>query len=484
MYRDASVSLLNRRMKGQWMSGVSQVCALITATLVLSAPTHSQTTTATERSQRIAIWGSSVANGSGDELAQGGYAGRLAALLEPRGWSVINQSRGGDNTVTITPRFEPGESPDPDTRYLTSAKPAYVVIGLSLGNEGIAQCQWGQSKGCTSSLAEADAIFDQFATGMQRLISRARSAGITPVIALPYARSDFSEREYGYTRRMNLLINSWDVPSVNLLGAIDDGQGRWGRGLWGDPLHPNAAGHTEMAYSFVPSLFAALESGKPTPKKSDSNGFMRVQKKGPPPISLGVSDIMHSFAVSFMVRSRKDGDIAAISGRKLDHGYSDLRRSYGDFQWDTESLQLSSSESLFATSLSIRKGRIGYQDSNGRYLSSPVGNSDDDWHYVTLSHSLARGESSLFIDGVLIGSVVERLQPESFELGGANADYKEWTVHRASLNSDEVAALHGGTLLQASLELYAPLAEDGTNLAQSLSEITVDLSSAAFASDH
>ena len=190
------------------MSKFSQVRIFIAAILVLAAPVLGQTPTETERSHRIAIWGSSVANGSGDELAQGGYAGRLAALLEPRGWTVINQSRGGDSTVTITPRFEPGDAADPDTKYLTTANPAYVVIGLSLGNEGIAQCQWGQSKGCTSSLAEADTIYKQFATGMERLISRARAAGMTPIIALPYARSDFSEREYGYTRRMNLLINS------------------------------------------------------------------------------------------------------------------------------------------------------------------------------------------------------------------------------------------------------------------------------------
>jgi len=230
------------------MSKVSQVCIWVAAALVLAAPALSQTATETERSHRVAIWGSSVANGSGDELAQGGYAGRLAALLQTRGWSVINQSRGGDNTVTITPRFEPGETPDPDTKYLTTPDPAYVVVALSLGNEGIAQCQWGQEDGCTSSLADAEAIYAQFAAGLQRLISRARAADITPVVALPYARSDFFEREYGYTRRMNLLINSWDVPSINLLGAIDDGQGRWGRGLWADPLHPNAAGHTEMAY--------------------------------------------------------------------------------------------------------------------------------------------------------------------------------------------------------------------------------------------
>jgi hypothetical protein len=333
-------------------------------------------------------------------------------------------------------------------------------------------------------LADADAIYEQFATGLQRLISRVRAAGITPVVTLPYARSDFSEREYGYTRRMNLLINSWDIPSVNLLGAVDDGQGRWSRGLWGDPLHPNAAGHAEMAYSIVPSLFAALDSGKAIPKKSNSNSFLRVQRDGPPPLSLDVSDTMHSYAVSFMVRSRKDVVIAAIEGQTLNHEYVNFRRSYGDFGWDTESLQLVPSDSSFATSLNIRNGRIRYQDSSGNYISSPVGHSNDDWHYVTLSHSVARGETSLFVDGELVGSVTERLQPESFELGGADADFKEWTIHRASLNSDEVAALHSGTLLQASLELYAPLAENATNQAQSLSELVIDLTGAEFASDH
>lgn len=59
----------------------------------------------------------------------------------------------------------------------------------------------------------------------------------------------------------------------------------------------------------------------------------------------------------------------------------------------------------------------------------------------------------------------------------AQADYKEWMVHRAGLNPDEVAALRSGTLLQASLELYAPLSltDDAfANRAQSLSTIVVD----------
>ncbi|HEV8236494.1 MAG TPA: hypothetical protein VGP84_17905, partial [Gemmatimonadaceae bacterium] len=41
---------------------------------------------------RIAVFGSSVANGTGDELGHEGYTGRLRAMLQPRGWEVLNQS--------------------------------------------------------------------------------------------------------------------------------------------------------------------------------------------------------------------------------------------------------------------------------------------------------------------------------------------------------------------------------------------------------
>ncbi len=128
-----------------------------------------------DQPKRIAQWGSSVSNGAGDERGAGGYAGRLAQLLEARGWEMFNQSRGGDNTVTITPRFSPEGAPDPETKYLTTVDPGYVVIGLSLGNEGIRQCASGRNTGCRTSKEEADGIYQQFADGLQRLIQRSRA---------------------------------------------------------------------------------------------------------------------------------------------------------------------------------------------------------------------------------------------------------------------------------------------------------------------
>lgn len=466
--------------------------------LLLATPAVAQTASKEPKSaRRIAVWGSSVANGAGDELQRGGYVGRLEDLLESRGWEVFNQSRDGDNTITITSRFEPNETPEPDTEYLTAVDPTYVVIGLSLGNEGIAQCQLGQTSGCTSTAAEADAVFEQFASGLQRLISRSRDAGITPVVTLPYARSDFSEREYAYTRRMNLLINSWDVPSVNLLGAVDDGEGRWARGFWGDPWHPNTAGHAEMLHAFVPSLFAALDAGKTGPVKSNAHGFVRVRHNLAAPMSFDVDDTMRSFAITFVIRPAEDGIIAAVNGQTLDHVVSIFRRSYGEFEWDTESMELIPSGNRFAATLSVSDGSVGYRASSGNFISSPAGAVSRGWHYVTLSHYAARGESLLYVDGELVGTVAERLQPDSFVLGGpgdggpdekvARADYKDWMVHRAGLNRDEVTAVHDGALLQASLDVYAPL--NGTrqsaaeNRAQSLSAIRIDPAVMAFHSD-
>ena len=81
---------------------------------------------------------------------------------------------------------------------------------------------------------------------MRGFVARSREHHIVPVITLCYTRNDFTPVEYEYTRRMNLAINAWDVPSVNFLGAVDDGTGKWAKGFWHDSLHPNAAGHDEL----------------------------------------------------------------------------------------------------------------------------------------------------------------------------------------------------------------------------------------------
>src|SRR5262245_10663576 len=260
------------------------------------------------RPRRIAVFGSSVANGTGDEFNKEGYTGLLRELLSARGWEVLNQSRGGDTTKTMAPRFTPEGTPDPNVRYLLPVNPGYVVIGLSLANEGIWEA---------NGTANKEAVFKQYADGIQGFITRSRQNDIIPIIGLVYPRQAYTKVEYEYVRKMNLLQNTWDVPSVNYLGATDDGAGRYTKGFDFDDKHPNAAGHREFFYAFVPSLFEALEKGKPTPSApTGARGFARVSE-GVAPLRFDTQDTMHPFAVSFFVRAQTDGTIAAISGSTL-----------------------------------------------------------------------------------------------------------------------------------------------------------------------
>src|SRR5260221_5284302 len=127
-------------------------CAVATIVVLTLTALHAQ-----KPARRIAVFGSSVAFGTGDDLGKEGYTGRLREMLTPRGWEVLNQSRGVGKTKTIAPRFAPAGEPDPRIRYLLPVNPNYVLLGLSLGNEGI---QNGTTR------AEKDAIYAQFENGM------------------------------------------------------------------------------------------------------------------------------------------------------------------------------------------------------------------------------------------------------------------------------------------------------------------------------
>jgi lysophospholipase L1-like esterase len=401
------------------------------------------------------VFGSSVANGTGDELGQEGYTGRLRSVLAARGWEVMNQSRGGDNTKTMAPRFAPVGEPQPNIRYLLPVNPRYVLLGLSLGNEGV---RTGDTRD------EKDAIFKQFEAGMRGFVERSRQHHIVPVITLCYTRNDFTEVEYEYTRRMNLLINTWDVPSVNFLGAVDDGTGKWAQGFWYDSLHPNASGHDELTATFVPSLFEALEQGKPRPVKSKATGFAR--DTGGTALTYAPEARMHPFALAVSVRAQSDGLIVSISGATLNAATRMKKIERGRGEIEIESTSLTPGAAFNAT-LGVIGGRWTYTSANGRVIESDV-KADDGWHQLVVSHYTARGETLFFVDGKLAGTTMERLETTGFAFGAPLGysrqpqqpiDLKDLFIYRSALNADEVASLHTGTLLQASLDVYAPLAD-------------------------
>jgi lysophospholipase L1-like esterase len=445
--------------------------ALILLVLLQTLRLGVQTQAQTNRPKRIAVFGSSVANGTGDEFGKEGYTGLLRQLLQPRGWEVLNQSRGGDTTKTMMPRFAPEGTPAPNTRYLLPVNPGYVVIGLSLANEGIWEAKTKEAK---------DAIFDQYAEGIRSFINRSRQNNIVPVIGLVYPRMVYTPVEYEYVRRMNLLQNTWDVPSVNLLGALDDGAGRYTIGFDFDDKHPNAAGHHEFLYAFVPSLFDALEQGKPTPSKPAARGFARADDGEA--FVFTAEDTMHSFAMSFMVRAQRDGTIASVMGSTLTAKNETKKNGQREFESTTLT-----TDGHFSNAIGIRQGVWSYTSSPGTSINSSI-RADGQWHHIVLSHYTARGETLFYVDGKLAGTVAERLEPNRFALGGAaspssglrTSDFKDLFLFRAALNADEVLALHDGKVLQASLEVYAPLtdaqfpaAAPVENRAQSLSAFKV-----------
>jgi lysophospholipase L1-like esterase len=418
---------------------------------------------------RIAVFGSSVANGTGDDLGREGYTGRLRDLLARRGWEVLNQSRPGDNTKTMATRFAPDGTPDPKVRYLLPVSPNYVLLGLSLGNEGI---QNGTTR------AEKDAVYAQFEDGMRGFIDRSRQHHIVPIVTLCYTRNDFTAVEYDYTRRMNLLINSWDVPSVNFLGAVDDGTGKWAKGFWHDALHPNAAGHTEMALTFVPTLFDAIEQGKPLPKASTATAFARLAG-GDARITFTPEDPMHPFAFGVTVRAQADGTVASIGGSTLTIA-SEMKREEraggrGALEFEASTL---TEGTPFTETIGVRHGVWTLTAANGSVVSGGV-KADGQWHHLVVSHYTARGETLFFVDGALAGHVAERLEPKRFAIGGASAaDFRNLLIYRSALNADEVAALEHGTLLQASLEVYAPLADAKLERGASLENLAQSLTAA------
>jgi hypothetical protein len=140
---------------------------------------------------------------------------------------------------------------------------------------------------------------------MQQRFTRSLVAALLVVCGLTVAGARINVGPE-YTRRMNLAINAWDVPSVNFLGAVDDGTGKWAKGFWHDSLHPNAAGHEELLRTFVPTLFEALEQGKPAPKRSTATGFARLEGDSRQ-VMFAPADSMHPFAFGVTVRGARSG---------------------------------------------------------------------------------------------------------------------------------------------------------------------------------
>jgi len=383
----------------------------------------------------VAMMGSSVAYGTG-ATSNHGYAymynqqfAERYANGEGADFTMPNISIGGNTTVDVLNRW------NSDLMPLCSG---YVVYGLSLGNEGIHD--------------QGQVMFDQFRDNMLLLIDMSREEGMEPVVVNCYTRSDFNETDYAFIKEMNLLIHEWDVASINVLGAVDNGAGRWATGYYADGYHPNTAGHTEFFYSWVPSMFDALEADIPQPEKKGNTYLTITQPSDNYQLEFTPEGTVHPFTTSFEIKTTGTGLISAVGAGD---GYCKVAID--------------------------ANGTLSYSSPISEGITGTTVVNDGQWHRITLTHYYAWGHTELFVDDQSEGSVSEKLAPQKFILSGTDAptaDFREWFFYRAGMNEEEINAICNNEMLKSSLELYAPLdgqavlgSDELVNLAQSMNAI-------------
>lgn len=384
---------------------------------------------------KISVMGSSVANGQG-ATNNHGYAYMYGELLDERfrnqeskfPWYTSGIAVNGNNTLNLLARYND----------LIHDCGTYVIFGLSLGNEGI------------HNAADQQAVYNQFRDNMQTLIKKAREDGKYPVMMNNYTRGDFDASDYEYVKQMNLLIHEWDLPSVNLLGAIDNGSGVWANGYQnGDDIyHPTTDGHREFTYVMVPSLFDAIDAGKKQPVRVIGTSYSLADKRV---LEFTPEETVHPFTISFKVKGTADGIIASFANGGNATG-----------------------------TLKIQDGVVVYDSPLTGEIKGTVNVTDNQWHVVSLTHYYAQGRTLLYTDKALAGELDEKLTVGKFIVGDNTStvgrEYSELFFYRSAMVQEEIDKLCDGRMLKSSLEIYAPL--DGSkstieNLAQSMNSVTL-----------
>lgn len=391
------------------------------ASPVLAQPVH------------VTFFGSSVCYGTGAEKNHG-YAWQFfhSGAIDTTRYQYFNASTGGDNTLKV-------EKEDRLSKKLYPTDPDIVVLGLSLGNEGILTPKDDNGR---------EQILEQYRSRLLALADSLHSLNIKPIIVNCYANNNFGAAHYEATQRMNRLINTWPYPSVNVLGTVDDLTGKWVEGYWTDALHPNTAGHREMAYALVPSLFEAIRRGKKTPAYDWNKSYVTLTNKDKveQPLRLDLTSTLHSFTLSFRFKEAAEGTLAGFVAN-------------GQPQ-----------------AVDIAGSVIRYKNISKSIMIAP-----QTWTHVVLSHSYTNQKTSLFVNGELIGSVAEQIAPTQVFFGGTTPtiELKDIALHRAALNESEALDLFNKKFIQSSLEFYNPLTratmgDELGNYAQSLSSFKID----------
>lgn len=386
----------------------------------------------------ITIMGSSVARGEGANEIDGvknGYAHQYALELQERyqkgiskyPFHISNISINGNRSVNLLDRFDD----------LVKENGKWVIYGISLGNEGI------------HGASDQQAIYDQWTNNMQTLIEKARELGKEVVVMNNYTRGDFVDSDYDYVKKINAEIARWDVPSVNVLGAIDNGQGKWAEGYQNGPdiYHPNTAGHTEFFYSMVPSLFDAMLEGKKLTMERDTKASFEMPAKST--LAFTPDGTVHSFTLAISAKTA-DGDLIAT---------------------------IPVADETDPVTITRSNGNIVALLPDNTTLSLPASSDLDE---IVLSQNYIRKMISLEVNGKTSEETeFTAISPKSVTIGNEEAE-KGMTVgevmfYRSSMH-DASPFTEDEKLNKSSLEVYIPMSETPTNKAMSTVTVTFTVS--------
>lgn len=414
----------------------------------LSKPISTATQTALDLKKdanifgKIAIYGSSVALGTGATPGQG-YADLLETALTGQ-FTMVNLSEGGNDSQDLIDRFYTDLVPE---------SPNIVFIGLSLANEGLA----GSS--------EPRAIADVYIRNLKKLINMCENEGYKVVIGGLYPNGSFGSDDYQTLKATENRLQDLPVPYVSFLGALDNGSGDWRTGLDADADHPNDAGHLVMFNCIELSLFNNLFSSPPVaPPVTQVLDFVATTA-GINPMVVALQESCESLTVAAWIR-RDTGAagqpivvfIGTGNGTAIDLRVANQVDNYV-LRYDVSNL-----------------------------ISSAVASSDGLYHHlvVTFLRSSAVNELKFYIDGVLIGTdtTATAAACTSIYWGSRDSDLGAWdangyqyggfNIWKTILSDEQVLGVFRGNLPRGSLILSSSInipfiqgTNDLPNLAQS-----------------
>jgi lysophospholipase L1-like esterase len=201
---------------------------------------------------KIVLIGSSVARGHKAWLLKGWAWFLGQALQQTYGHQLVNVSEVGANVSRTIERFP---------SVVTPEKPDVVIIALSLGNEGLAYCEPHQRR----------TIQRRFESGLQQLANMTRKIGARPILGGVYPNGNFNPDHNKLLQGTHNRMLNWDIPVLDWLEVLEDGQGKWKTGISFDPAHPNTVGHRLMYQAIDLRLFEIDQEELANEKQSFQN---------------------------------------------------------------------------------------------------------------------------------------------------------------------------------------------------------------------